>query len=104
MFGLFLAYQAKNASSSKQVVGNDAKPIIFALYNVMAISVIGVISISVLRNTTKIQALYAIVGVCVIMSTVTTLLMVFIPKVSSIDIYLSKGSKITLEQCPSVDH
>ena len=78
IFGLFLAWQTRNANIKTQ---NDSKQIAMAIYNVVAVSVIGVICVSVLSNTTRYEASYAIVAVCICICTTTTLLLIFVPKV-----------------------
>lgn len=81
IFGIFLAWQSRNAKIRMQ---NESKQIAMAIYNVVAVSVIGVICVSVLANTTRHHATYAIVAVCICICTTTTLLLVFIPKVRMI--------------------
>ena len=80
IFGLFLAWQTRNANIKAQ---NDSKETALAIYNVVAVSLVGVICVTVLANTTRHEALYAIVAVCICICTSTTLLLVFVPKVSS---------------------
>lgn len=84
VFGIFLAWQTKNARIQVQ---NESRQIALAIYNVVVVSIIGVICASVLLTTNKHQALYAIVSVCVFICTTFTLLLVFIPKVSFFQIY-----------------
>ena len=80
LIGIFLAWQLK---STKIQVQNEAKQIAIAIYNVFAVSIIGVICVSVLLNTKLHQALYAIVAICILICTTFTLLLVFVPKVST---------------------
>ncbi|XP_057314155.1 gamma-aminobutyric acid type B receptor subunit 2-like [Hydractinia symbiolongicarpus] len=81
IFGIFLAWQTRNAKIKMQ---NESKQIAMAIYNVVAVSVIGVICVSVLANTTRHHATYAIVAVCICICTTTTLLLVFCPQISKI--------------------
>lgn len=78
IFGLFLAWQTRNA---KLKCKTESKEIAMAIYNVVAVSVIGVICVSVLANTTRQQATFAIISVCIIICTTTTLMLVFLKKV-----------------------
>lgn len=80
LIGIFLAWQTKNA---KIQVQNEAKQVAVAIYNVFAVSIIGIICVSVLLRTTRHQALYVIVALCILICTTYTLLLVFVPKVNS---------------------
>ena len=78
IFGIFLAWQTRHA---KIKFKNDSKEIAMAIYNIVAVSVIGVICVTILSGTSKNQALFSIIAVCIIISTTTTLLLVFLKKV-----------------------
>lgn len=78
IFGLFLAWQTRNAKLKCKA---DSKQISMAIYNVVAVSIIGVICVTVLANTTRHQAMFSIIAVCIIICTTTTLLLVFLNKV-----------------------
>ncbi|XP_066928944.1 gamma-aminobutyric acid type B receptor subunit 2-like [Clytia hemisphaerica] len=78
IFGIFLAWQTRHA---KIKVKNDSKEISMAIYNIVAVSVIGVVCVTVLSNTTKHQALFLIIAVCIVISTTTTLLLVFMSRI-----------------------
>ena len=78
VFGLFLAWQTKDVSID---VLNDSKFIGLAVYNVSAISVMGVISLTALRGTKNPQLIYVVSSLCVVISTVISMLLVFLPKV-----------------------
>jgi len=87
LIGIFLAWQTKNA---KIQVQNEAKQVAVAIYNVFAVSIIGIICVSVLLRTTRHQALYVIVALCILICTTYTLLLVFVPKVSCVYINFIK--------------
>ena len=79
IFGIFLAWQTKNVKMDGH---NEAKQVAIAIYNVFAVSIIGIICVSVLLSSTKHMALYAIVAICIFICTTFTLFVIFIPKVS----------------------
>lgn len=79
IIGIFLAWQLKNA---KIQVQNGANQIAIAVYNVFAVSIIGIVCASVLLNTMLYQVLFGIVGICILICTTFTLFLVFVPQVN----------------------
>ena len=75
--GILLSWQTRNAKT-----GVNRKSQQMAIYNVATLSLIGVICVSVLGDTTQYEALYAIVAVCICTCTTATLILVFVPKVT----------------------
>ena len=78
LIGIFLAWQLKNA----RIQRNGGNQVAIAVYNVFAVSIIGMVCVSVLLNTNLHQALFAIVAICILICTTFTLFLVFIPQVT----------------------
>ena len=72
-------------SVSLQVLAlNDSKFIGMAVYNVAAISAIGVMCSYALSAADSFEASYTVVCLCIILCTTVTLCLVFVPKVNAI--------------------
>lgn len=78
LFGVFLAWQT---NSKLRGSASYSKTVSLAIYNTALVSVVGVICVLLLKDTNHRHALYAIIAVCVVLCTTTTLAMIYIPKV-----------------------
>lgn len=78
LFGLFLAWQTRNVTIPAL---NDSKYIGMSVYNVVVLSIIGVVVSLTLGGAPKYEAPYAILSLCLILCTTSTLLLVFVPKI-----------------------
>ena len=81
LFGIFLVWQLKSACNKSE---SSSKNIGMAVYNAAAISVTGVICVSILATTNKFEASYIIITVCICICNTTTLLLIFLPKVTPV--------------------
>ena len=79
LFGLFLAWQTRHV---KVQALNDSKFIGMSVYNVGALSVIGIICMFAFSGTAFIKERYIAASVCIILCTTSTLCLIFVPKVS----------------------
>lgn len=77
LFGVFIAWQTKIKTKKLQLKGHTKD---IAIYNIASISVIGVICFNALKNANNLDAEYAVVALCIIIGTTTTLLLVFYEK------------------------
>ncbi|XP_038049616.1 gamma-aminobutyric acid type B receptor subunit 2-like [Patiria miniata] len=90
VFGLFLAYETRNVTIPAL---NDSKNIGMSVYNVFILSCVGAI-FSLLMDPLKTQTIFLVTSLCVLVSTTTTLLIIFTPKI--IDVIRNPGgSKVT---------
>eukprot|EP00795_Rhopilema_esculentum_P013109 gene13109-3896_t len=78
-FGLFLAWETRHVEVPAL---NDSKFIGMAVYNVAAISAIGVTCTYALSDAASNEASYTIVCLCIILCTTVTLCLVFLPKLT----------------------
>lgn len=78
VFGVFLAWQT---NSKLRGSSSYSKTVSLSIYNTALVSVVGVICVTLLKDTKHRHALYAIIAVCVILCTSTTLAMIYVPKV-----------------------
>ena len=79
IFGLFLAWQTKHVSID---VLNDSRVIGFAVYNVCAVGVAGVVSAFALQGSQYQHLTFIVTSSCIIVCTTTSLLVIFLPKVT----------------------
>nr|XP_047123780.1 gamma-aminobutyric acid type B receptor subunit 2 isoform X1 [Hydra vulgaris] len=95
LFGIFLVWQIKNINNKSDI---SSKNIGVAIYNVAAVSVTGVICVSILATTTKFDASYIIIAVCICICNTATLLLIFLPKIliviNSSGLIIHKSSSI----------
>ncbi|XP_063962940.1 gamma-aminobutyric acid type B receptor subunit 2-like [Lytechinus pictus] len=77
MFGLFLAFETR---AVKIRALNDAKNIGISVYNVSILSSVGAL-FNLVMDPKDYTLVYIVTGMCVIVSTITTLLVIFLPKV-----------------------
>ncbi|XP_058959557.2 gamma-aminobutyric acid type B receptor subunit 2-like [Pocillopora verrucosa] len=78
LFGIFLAWETRNVSIPAL---NDSKYIGMSVYNVFVLSIIGASVSLAFQGSVHYEAPYAILSICLIMSTSVTLLLVFVPKI-----------------------
>ena len=79
LFGLFLAWQTRHVEIQAL---NDSKFIGMSVYNVGALSAVGIICMYAFSETTFIKERYTAVSMCIILCTTSTLCLIFVPKVS----------------------
>ena len=79
IFGVFLAWQTNSKLRNNT---SHSKTVSLAIYNTALVSIVGVICVSILKDTNHLHALYAIIAVCVVLCTTTTISMIYIPRVS----------------------
>eukprot|EP00057_Strongylocentrotus_purpuratus_P024910 XP_011679384.1 PREDICTED: gamma-aminobutyric acid type B receptor subunit 1-like [Strongylocentrotus purpuratus] len=77
LFGLFLAFETR---AVKIRALNDAKNIGISVYNVSILSSVGAL-FNLVMDPKDYTLVYIVTGLCVIVSTITTLLVIFLPKV-----------------------
>ncbi|XP_072046008.1 gamma-aminobutyric acid type B receptor subunit 2-like isoform X2 [Amphiura filiformis] len=77
LFGLFLAYETRHVHIKAL---NDSKNIGVSVYNVTILSIVGAI-FSLLMDPLHSQLVYIITAMCIILSTTSTLVIIFAPKV-----------------------
>ena len=97
LFGLFLAWETRNVTIAAL---NDSKYIGMCVYNVVILSVIGVIISVVLHGTVHYEITYTIASVIVLACTTVTLSLVFIPKVSLAHVQCLLNSELAGERPP----
>ncbi|XP_022101780.1 gamma-aminobutyric acid type B receptor subunit 1-like isoform X2 [Acanthaster planci] len=90
VFGLFLAYETRNVTIPAL---NDSKNIGMSVYNVFILSCVGAI-FSLLMDPLKTETIFLVTSLCVLVSTTTTLLIIFTPKIIDV-IRHPGGSKVT---------
>ncbi|XP_066929937.1 gamma-aminobutyric acid type B receptor subunit 2-like [Clytia hemisphaerica] len=75
LFGVFFSIQLRGLRNySKEVhTGNTT----FAIYNITAIGIVGVICVVALSNTTNHQAMYSVIAVCILIGVTASLLLLF---------------------------
>ena len=81
LFGLFLAWETRHVEVPAL---NDSKFIGMSVYNVGALSAVGIICMYALSGTASIKERYTIVSMCINLCTTVTLCLVFVPKVSGL--------------------
>ena len=74
LFGVFFSFQLRSLPQCKEFRKGNLE---IAIYNVAALSVVGVICVTAISNTTNNQATYAVVAVCVLVGTTATFLLIF---------------------------
>ena len=83
LFGIFLAWETRNVSIPAL---NDSKYIGMSVYNVFVLSIIGASVSLAFEGSVHHEAPYAILSMCLIVSTSVTLLLVFVPKVRILNV------------------
>lgn len=83
LFGIFLAWETRNVAIPAL---NDSKYIGMSVYNVFVLSIIGASVSLAFQGSLHYEAPYAILSICLIMSTSVTLLLVFVPKVRILNV------------------
>ena len=78
VFGIFLAWKTSNVTIPTL---NDSKYIGMSFYNVFVLSIIGAVVSLTLEWSEYYDTSYAILSMCLIMSTSLTILLMFAPKV-----------------------
>jgi gamma-aminobutyric acid type B receptor len=79
IFGIFLAWETRNIEIKAL---NDSKYIGISVYNVVILSVVGVILATVMSGSEYYNVYLALMSLVVILCTAATLGIVFVPKVS----------------------
>ena len=79
VFGIFLAWETRNIEIKAL---NDSKYIGISVYNVVILSVVGVILATLMSGSAYYNVYLALMSVVVILCTAATLGIVFVPKVS----------------------
>ncbi|XP_033636721.1 gamma-aminobutyric acid type B receptor subunit 1-like [Asterias rubens] len=97
VFGLFLAYETRNV---KIEALNDSKNIGMSVYNVFILSCMGAV-FSLLMDPLRNETVFIVTSVCITVSTTTTLLIIFTPKIRDV-IRNPGGTKITTMASASV--
>ena len=90
VFGLFLAWQTTSRGNKGNMISASSASLKgdhTAILNTVLVSVVGVICVTLLDDTKHRHALYAIVALCVILCTAVTLVVISLPKVSTIEPY-----------------
>ncbi|KAI8490678.1 hypothetical protein Bbelb_314710 [Branchiostoma belcheri] len=77
LFGIFLAWETRKVQIPEL---NDSKQIGLCVYNVMIMSAVGVPIINLL-DSQQLDISFAVLSVCIIVCTSTTLALVFVPKI-----------------------
>lgn len=78
VFGVFLTWQTANRVN-KRSTRNQSEAM--AIYNTALVSIVGVVCVSLLEDTSHRHALYVIVTICVIICCASIVAVVFVPKV-----------------------
>ena len=79
VFGVFLTWQTAN-QVNKRSTRNRSEAM--AIYNTALVSIVGVVCISLLEDTSHRHALYVILTICVIICCASVVAVLFIPKVN----------------------
>ena len=79
MFGLFLAWSTRYVTIP---VLNDSHYIGMSVYNIVILSIVGVVVSTALDGTIHSQASVTVTCLCILVSTAVTMFLVFVPKVS----------------------